>query len=152
MLEEFYRSQGAKALASAAREAGGRGDFLLHGTRSPQAVLEGNRLLYSRSGNASVSFSRSPEVAAYWAVLPRGEIDEGHGAIFVLDRRALQTNYRIEPHHDFEESAQFLSDEMEEMVYGRDIDDLGRFLLGVVTSNRRDPVKVVTLRRTSVGA
>lgn len=80
-----------------------------------------------------ISLTRDIRVANYWACLNRDN-DEGAGAIFVLDRRKLQSRYRLEPFRDeawhtgFNRSER---DEAEEIVYGRSIDSLSKLLVEV---------------------
>jgi hypothetical protein len=42
-----------------------------------------------------VSFTRSPEVAAYFALLERDD-DEGRGSVFIFDRQSLERRYKVE--------------------------------------------------------
>jgi hypothetical protein len=98
MLEEFYDCKEARSLAGAARTIAGRKEVLPNGTRSSRSILSSDTLTFLMTGYPAVSFSRSPEAVAYWAVLPRFEVDEGAGAILVLDRRVLRAAYRIELH------------------------------------------------------
>jgi hypothetical protein len=70
---------------------------LFYGTRCPIRILDSDRIEHSPGGFPSISLSRSPDVAAYFSALPRDELDEeGLGAVFVLDRKALRYNYRLE--------------------------------------------------------
>jgi hypothetical protein len=90
---------------------------LFHGTRHPASIAGSGMLLFATSGDPVVSFSRSPEVAAYWADVTRDD-DEGRGAVFVFDRRSLAARYRLEPFHDpIWDMPTSRSDEMEERVW-----------------------------------
>jgi hypothetical protein len=82
------QSRACKELSQDARAIAGRQAVLYHGTRHPRSVLRMNTLFYSHQGSAQVSFTRSPEVAAYWALLERDN-DEGKGAILVFNGSKL---------------------------------------------------------------
>ena len=89
-------------------------------------------LFYSRPSDLGVFFTRSPETAAYFALLERDD-DEGRGAILILDRQSLRCKYRVEPwHDDFWDDETGRRDEMEERVWGS-VTDVGRHLIGYVT-------------------
>jgi hypothetical protein len=104
----------------------GRGyDAIYHGTRAPEKVLRSGKLIPSIDG---VSFSRSPEVAAYFAHLMGREIDQWSPAVLVLDRSSLIQIYRLEPCR-WDETLE--ADEREEIVRGRTM-NFRRHLLGVV--------------------
>jgi len=72
-------------LKAVGSQLAGRKSVLFHGTRYHTSILRSGMLLFATSGAPVVCFSRSPEVAAYWATLPRDD-DEGCGAVFVFDR------------------------------------------------------------------
>jgi len=55
-------------LARLAREIGRGRDAIYHGTRRPREVLRSGKL--KPDGTSAVSLSRSPEVAAHFALLP----------------------------------------------------------------------------------
>src|SRR4051794_19905616 len=83
----------------------------------PKSISRSGMLLFATCGHPVVCFSRSPEVAAYWADVPRDD-DEGRGAVFVFDRRSLAARYRLEPFHDpIWDMPTSRSDEMEERVW-----------------------------------
>ena len=71
-------------------------DALYHGTRFAELILKTGVLFYSDPGDPKVSFTRSPEVAAYWALLER-DYDEGRGSVFVFDRQSLNADTRSKP-------------------------------------------------------
>jgi hypothetical protein len=111
--------------ARLARAIGRGRDAIYHGTRAPEKVLRSGKLMPNGGG---VSFSRSPEVAAYFAHLIGTEGDRYSPALLVLDRSSLIQAYRLEPCR-YMETVQ--ADEREETVYGRTI-NFRRHLLGVV--------------------
>jgi hypothetical protein len=100
-----------RSLVQLSRQLAGRRPVLFHGTRYSASIVRSGMLLFATGGDPVISFSRSPEVAAYWADMPRDD-DEGRGAVFVFDRRSLAARYRIEP---FRWGG--ADDEMEERVW-----------------------------------
>ena len=108
-------------------------DVLFHGTRYAEAIIGENLLKYARTGDPVVSFTRLPEVAVYWARLERGEVFETAN-ILMVNRKLLKSDYNVFPHHDpiFDNESR-MNFEAEERIEMRDIDDLERYLVGVVT-------------------
>jgi len=64
----------------------------------------------------AVFFTRSPEVAAYWANMMGRAIDQFCGGILILNRTSLVQNYRLEPSRYTED---WKYDEREEIIWGR---------------------------------
>jgi hypothetical protein len=120
-----------RQLAEDTRTVAGRRNVLYHGTRHPRSVLRMNTLFRSCAGGEErVPFTRSPEVAAHFALLDRDD-DENTGAILIFDRTSLRSRCRLEPCHDpIWDKPDVHWDEMEERVWWRDIDDVRRHLLG----------------------
>jgi hypothetical protein len=123
--------------ARLARAIGRGRDAIYHGTRFPEKVLRNGKLIPNGGG---VSFSRSPEVAAYFAHLIGTEGDRYSPALLVLDRSSLIQAYRLEPCR-YMETVQ--ADEREETVYGRTINFRRHLLLfenrmSVKSSGRRN--------------
>jgi hypothetical protein len=110
--------------ARLARAIGRGQDVIYHGTRAPEKVLRSGKLIPNGGG---VSFSRSPEVAAYFAYLVASERDGYLPALLVLDRSSLRQVYRLEPTRYAED---WDNDEQEEIV--RRAINFRRHLLGVV--------------------
>jgi hypothetical protein len=77
--------------------------------------------------NTALSFSRSPEVAAHFALLLGDGIVQWSPAVLVLDRSSLIQNHRLDPWRYGED----WDDEQEEVVWGRTI-SFRKYLLGVV--------------------
>jgi hypothetical protein len=79
-----------------------------------------------------VSFTRSPEVAAYFALLERDD-DEGRGSVFIFDRQSLERRYKVEanPEVDWHTKTLF-HDEAEEDIWANVI-DIGNHLIGLVS-------------------
>jgi hypothetical protein len=74
--------------------------------------------------------SRSPETAAYFALLER-DSDEGRDAILIFDRQSLRCRYRVEPWHDnFWDDEAGRTDEMEERIW-ESVTDVARHLIGM---------------------
>lgn len=116
-------------LVRACRSAHRGEDILYHGTRHPLAILiEG-----AFCCNFGVSFSRDPDVAAYWALLERDD-DEGIPAVFCIDRRKLRWRHSLRPLDDAWSCG--LPDEMEERCLSRRICHLDTFVLSVVIPPR----------------
>ena len=115
-------------MARLARKIGRGHDAIYHGTRHLPLVLRSGKLLPANIGNTAVFFTRSPEVAAYWANMWGREIDQFCGGILILNRTSLVQNYRLEPSRYAED---WKYDEREENVWGRPI-NIRRHLLGVV--------------------
>jgi hypothetical protein len=113
--------------ARLARKIGRGHDAIYHGTRHLPLVLRSGKLLPSLIGDTAVFFTRSPEVAAYWAGMNGRENDQFSGGILVLNRTSLIQNYRLEPSRYPEEWV----DEREESIWDRPI-NIRRHLLGVV--------------------
>ena len=79
-----------------------------------------------------MSFTRSPEVAAYFALLGRDD-DEGRGSVFIFDRQSLERRYKVEanPEVDWHTNTLF-HDEAEEEIWANVI-DIGNHLIGLVS-------------------
>jgi hypothetical protein len=120
-------------MARLARKVGHGRNAIYHGTRHLPLVLRSGKLL--PYGDA-VFFTRSPEVAAYWASMMGREIDQFSGGILVLNRISLVQNYRLEP-SCYAEDWEY--DEREESVWGRSV-NIRRHLLGVVRQADADAI------------
>jgi hypothetical protein len=120
-------------------------DVLYHGTRYAQSILSMGILFPSDA----VSFTRSPEEAAYWALLDRDD-DEGRGAILIFDRQSLHQRYKIEPYHDtIWDDAKRCRDEAEEAICN-DVVNVGKYLIGFVSeqnTHRSDRLKMLNRKR-----
>jgi hypothetical protein len=114
-------------MARLARKIGRGHNAIYHGTRHLPLVLRIGKLAPPDFGQTAVFFSRSPEVAVYWATMMGIEADQFSGGVLVLDRASLAQNHRLEPSRYAEDWA----DEREESIWGRAI-NLRRHLLGVV--------------------
>ena len=145
-IQPFFRpkkyTEAERQLAAIARKAAMNRDVLYHGTRHAQTILTTGVLFPGEEGG-KVSFTRSAEEAAYWALLPRLE-DEGQGSILIFDRRLLRCRYKIEPYHDpiWDDKATY-RDEAEEGVWA-DVINIGKYLMGLVcdvTSQSSDLLK-----------
>ena len=87
---------------------------------------------FAEIGATCVCFSRSPEVAAFSATLPRDD-DEGSGTILIFDRQSLKTRYKLTCHADQSERDGQIVNEFEERVYVRDV-EIGPHLIGLVST------------------
>ena len=127
-----------RVFAKLARRIGRGHDAIYHGTRAPKEVLRSGKL--KPDGNRAISFSRSPEVAAYFALLLGDGVVRWSPAVLVLDRSSLVRTYRLDPWRYGEE----WDDEQEEVCWGRTI-NFRRHLLGVVAES--DVNKILGPRR-----
>ena len=71
MLRHLKYTEAERQLAGMARQKAMDRDVLYHGTRFAELILKTGVLFSSDTDDAKVSFTRSPEVAAYWALLER---------------------------------------------------------------------------------
>jgi hypothetical protein len=97
MIHHIEYTTAERELAWLARKLATNRDVLYHGTRYRHSILKMEVLFRPEVGDAvfAVSLTRSPEVAAYWALLKRDN-DEGRGSIFVFDRQSLASRYKIQ--------------------------------------------------------
>ena len=86
-VSEATRRAEARWLSVKARGFARGRDALFHGTRYRGLILASGFLKFSVIGPKCVCFSRSPEIAAFSATLPRDD-DEGSGTILIFDRRS----------------------------------------------------------------
>jgi hypothetical protein len=130
-----------RRVAAAARQLASGQQALYHGTRYLHRILSDGVLQFARIGLKAVSLSRLPEMAVFAAILPRDDTYEAP-SILVLDRDSLRSRYRLECYHeDWPGHGTDWRDEAEEIIYGRDVDDLNRHLIGaVVSSSLHDPM------------
>jgi hypothetical protein len=136
-------SEEERELAARAREVAGDQDILYHGTRYAQSILRTGALLCPECWQ--VSFTRSAEVAAYWALMERDD-DEGVGSILVLNRGSLAQGYDLCAVPEvFWLSADRFHNEAEEEIRA-DLPDLSNHLLGIVSGQAADP----STRRTQL--
>ena len=116
-----------RRLADIARKVAMNQNVLYHGTRYPQSILRAGVLFTPYPGEPKISFTRSPEVAAYFAVMKRFN-DEGRGAILVFDRDSLHSRHRME----LARSDTGWGYEAEEEIW-ENITDLSKHLVGLVS-------------------
>jgi hypothetical protein len=128
-----------RRLAGLARKMAANQNVLYHGTRYTQSILRTGVLFASGQG---VSLTRSPEVAAYFALLPRDDCEE-RGAILIFDRERLRCRYRIDLFEGGKVDIYHRYNEAEEELRG-DLTDVGNYLVGLVSEPatlRSDKVK-----------
>jgi hypothetical protein len=123
-------------MARPARKIGRGHDAIYHGTRHLPLVLRSGKLLPAGTRDPAVFFTRSREVAAYWAGMLGREMDQFCGGILILNRTTLANSYRLEPSSEAEV---WKYDEREEKVLGRSI-NIRRHLLGVVRQSDVDAI------------
>jgi hypothetical protein len=127
-------------LANRARKMAAGRAVLYHGTRYPNSILQTGVLFRILRSAGKVSFTRSPEVAAYFAVRPN-DFEERRGAILVFDRNALACRYAIAPAR---EPAFF--DEAEEEVWAN-IVNISRYLIGHISTKERNELRKLSRRQ-----
>jgi hypothetical protein len=133
-----YQPQKRFLLEKARALARGR-DVLFHGTRYRESILASGILRYT-PGVETLSFTRSPDVAAHWAAIPRDD-EEQAGAVFVFDRASLRTRYKLEcvdngweaEPSKFNEFWRAKHDECEEQVSGRNV-EIAPHLIGLISA------------------
>jgi hypothetical protein len=131
MLRHLKYTKAVRQLAGMARQKAMDRDALYHGTGFAELILKTGVLFYSdQPGDPKVT--RSPEVAAYWALLER-DYDEGRGSVFIFDRQSLERRYKVEanPEVDWHTDTLF-HDEAEEEIRANVI-DIGNHLIGLVS-------------------
>ena len=71
MIHHIKYTTAERELALLARKLTRNRDVLYHGTRYRHSILKMEVLFRPEVGDDAVSLTRSPEVAAYWALLKR---------------------------------------------------------------------------------
>ena len=133
MLRHLKYTKAVRQLAEMARQEAMDRDALYHGTRFAELILKTGVLFYSDPGDPKVSFTRSPEVAAYWALLER-DYDEGCGSVFIFDRQSLERRYKIEANPEvYWLTNTLFHDEAEEQIWAN-VTDIGNHLIGLVSA------------------
>ena len=131
-------SQAERKLAAIAHHKSDHRDVLYHGTRYAQSILDTD-VLFCSEIVGQVCLTRSPEVAAYWAMMDRDD-DEGCASIFVLNRQSLEKVYELKPKTEvFWHSATLFHDEAEEEIWDNVI-GIRQHLVAVVAG----PTKTIT--------
>jgi hypothetical protein len=132
MLRHLKYAKAVRQLAGMARQKAMDRDALYHGTRFAELIRKTGVLFYSDPGDPKVSFTRSPEVAAYWALLER-DYDEGRGSVFIFDRQSLERRYKVEANPEvYRLTNTLFHDEAEEAIWSNVI-DIGNHLIGLVS-------------------
>jgi hypothetical protein len=134
MIHHIKYTTAERELALLARKLATNRDVLYHGTRYRHSILKMEILFRPEVGDAvfAVSLTRSPEVAAYWALLKRDD-DEGRGSILVCDRQSLASHYKIKCNPQvYWHSDRIFHDEAEELILD-DVTKIGNHLIGIVS-------------------
>ena len=96
------------------------------------SIFKTGVLFYSDPGHPKVSFTRAPEVAAYWALLER-DYDEGRGSVFIFDRQSLKRRYKVKANPEvYWHTKTLFHDEAEEEILAN-VTDIGNHLIGLVS-------------------
>ena len=132
MIHHIEYTTAERELVLLARKLATNRDVLYHGTRYRQSILKTETLFRPEVGVDAVSFTRSPEVAAYWALLNRDD-DEGRGSILVCDRQSLASRYKIKCNPQvYWHSDTTFHDEAEEQIFDN-VTKIGDHLIGIVS-------------------
>src|SRR6516225_3596125 len=132
MIHHIEYTTAERELALLARKLAMNQDVLYHGTRYRQSILKTETLFRPEVGVDAVFFTRSPEVAAYWALLKRDD-DEGRGSIMVCDRQSLASRYKIKCNPQvYWHSDTTFHDEAEEQIFDN-VTKIGDHLIGIVS-------------------
>jgi hypothetical protein len=132
VLRHLEYTKAVRQLAGMARLKAMDRDALYHGTRYTELLLKTGVLFYSDPGDPKVSFTRSPEVAAYWALMERDD-DEGRGSVLIFDRQSLERGYKIEANPEvWWHTNTLFHDEAEEEIWANVV-DVGDHLIGLVS-------------------
>ena len=132
MIHHIKYTTAQRELAFLARKLATNRNVLYHGTRYRQLILKMEVLFRPPVGVPVVCLTRSPEVAAYWALLKRDN-DEGRGSIFVFDRQSLASRYEITCNPEvYWHSDTTFHDEAEELIF-EDVTKIGDHLIGIVS-------------------
>ena len=130
MYRHVKYSEAEIKLAGVARQKAMNRDVLYHGTRYAQSILK-TGILFRAEFDGQVCLTRSPEVAAYWAMMVRDD-DEGRGSIFIFDRQSLGCQYKLESQPKvFWLNNTLFHDEAEEEIWDNVV-DIGNHLIGFV--------------------
>jgi hypothetical protein len=86
-----------RVMARLAKKLGRGRNVIYHGTRRLADVLRAGKLVPPLESECAVFFSRSAEVAAYFASFLGDKEDLFSPGVLVLDRDSLARSYRIEP-------------------------------------------------------
>jgi hypothetical protein len=134
-----------RLLSKKARAIARGQDVLFHGTRYRERILASGILKFSDPGPNYLSFTRSPDVAAYWATSVPREDDEGAGAILVFDRASLRTRYKLECHADHWIRDGKVADEFEERLWARNV-EIAPHLIGLAST----PIASLSHKRRAI--
>jgi hypothetical protein len=133
VLRHLKYTKAVRQLAGMARQKAMDRDVLYHGTRFAELIQKTGVLFYSEPGDPKVSFTRSAEVAAYWALMERDD-DEGRGSVFIFDRQSLERRYKIEAIPEvYWLTNTLFHDEAEEEIWAN-VTDIGNYLVGLVSA------------------
>jgi hypothetical protein len=86
-----------RVMARLAKAMGRGRNVIYHGTRALPAVMRTGKLIPPESGECAVFFSRSAEIAAYFACLRGAKEERRVPGLLVLDRASLRQCYSLEP-------------------------------------------------------
>src|SRR4051794_19959909 len=85
-----------RLMARLARRLAWGKDAIFHGTHYANETLRSGKLIPPDFGCCAICLTRSPETAAYFALMIGKEVDRWSGAVLVLNRGSLCQRYRLE--------------------------------------------------------
>jgi hypothetical protein len=127
-----------KLMAELAKNYAASRRAIFHGTRHVEDVLDDGILYPPLHCDPAISFTRSAEIAAYFALLPGRVIDLYSGGVLVLDRRRLARDHRLE-RFTYEDDVDKYLHEQEKRVWDERV-VLKHLLIGTVTEANLDKV------------
>jgi hypothetical protein len=127
-----------KLMAELAKNYAAGRQTIFHGTRHVEDVLDDGILYPSLHGDSAISFTRSAEIAAYFALLPGRVNDLYSGGVLVLDRRRLARDHRLE-RFTYEDDEDKYLHEQEKRVWDKRV-VLTHLLIGTVTEADLDRI------------
>jgi hypothetical protein len=86
-----------RVMARMAKDIGRGRDVIYHGTRALREVMRAGKLIPANLAESAVFFTRSSEVAAYFACLMGEKKERRSPGVLILDRSSLRQCYRLEP-------------------------------------------------------
>jgi hypothetical protein len=132
-----------RVMARLAKSIGRGRDVIYHGTRALPKVMKAGKLVPSIWAEEAVFFTRSAEVAAYFACL-QGEKEERRvPGVLVLNRASIRQCYRLEPNR-YDPFRGY--NEREEAIWGR-IVNFRRHLIGIVSDANVSEILGIPKRR-----
>lgn len=138
MNREFLESSALNLFATHIAWDKDNRDVVYHGCCFGRTIGNADALIAGLRGNPFICLTRSPHVAAYWALMRVPGCD-GFGTVLTLDRALLTRQYHLVPadHMPPIDPGQ-CDDETEELIWDQDVTNLKSFLLSRYDVKDRD--------------